>query len=282
MGSTTQDFAKEGCTSKRMGESDLMKENTMELEEELCRALSNFSITLNDFSIKKQLIKPPKLQVPSEKFHAEQALPDDDPIPDDPNQLNEVVVEETVRNNSDSLAHLVVGEKNWALKQTKLPWMWKGKEESAEEMQKEEKKEDEEEEKEKKVPWSLFPLEREPLHVDDEETEGSSDEESDDSGFDTALEEEEATGKKEKISQLGPVLGLSLGCALLGGSLGYCRARLGSWLSTVVAKKVVKGSASAIPSEPSLVAGIIGIGLFTWGAVNLCKESSCNKETEEE
>merc|ERR1711990_191614 len=274
MGSTTQDFAKEGCTSKRMGESDLMKENTMELEEELCRALSNFSITLNDFSIKKQLIKPPKLQVPSEKFHAEQALPDDDPIPDDPNQLKEVVVEETVRNNSDALAHLVVGEKNWALKQKKLPWMWKGKEKSAAEMQ---------EEKEKKVPWSSFPLERGPLHVDDEETEGSSDEESEDSGFDSDTEEEEeATGKKEKISQLGPLLGLALGSALLGGSLGYCRARLGSWLSTVVAKKVVKGSASAIPSEPSLVAGIIGIGLFTWGAVNLCKESSCNKETEEE
>ena len=36
--------------------------------------------------------------------------------------------------------------------------------------------------KEKKVPWSSFPLERGPLHVDDEETEGSSDEESEDSG----------------------------------------------------------------------------------------------------
>jgi len=255
----------------------------MEKEEELCRALSNFSITLNGFSMKKQLIKPPKLQVPSEKFHEEQALPDDDPIPDDPNKLKEVVVEETVRNNSDALAHLVDGEKNWALKQKKLPWMWKGKEKSAAEMQKEEKKEDEEEEKEKKVPWSSFPLERGPLHVDDEETEGSSDEESEDSGFDSDTEEdEEATGKKEKISQLGPFLGIALGSALLGGSLGYCRARLGSWLSTVVAKKVVKGSASAIPSEPSLVAGIIGIGLFTWGAVNLYKESSCCKEIEEE
>ena len=39
-----------------------MMEDTLEKEEELCRALSNFSITLNDFSI-----KPPKLQVRVEK-----------------------------------------------------------------------------------------------------------------------------------------------------------------------------------------------------------------------
>ena len=44
-----------------------MKEDTLEKEEELCRALSNFSITLNDFSMKKQFIKPPKLQVREEK-----------------------------------------------------------------------------------------------------------------------------------------------------------------------------------------------------------------------
>ena len=56
-------------------------------------------------------------------------------------------------------------------------------------------------------------------------------------------------------------------------------------MSRVVAKKVVNGSASAIASissEPSLVAGILGIGIFTRGAVNLCKESSCYKESEEE
>ena len=39
----------------------------MEKEEELCKALSNFSITLNEFSMKRQLIKPPKLQVSVEK-----------------------------------------------------------------------------------------------------------------------------------------------------------------------------------------------------------------------
>ena len=61
--------------------------------------------------------------------------------------------------------------------------------------------------------------------------------------------------------------------------------RIGVWLSGVVAKKVVKGSASAIasiPSKPSNVAGILGVGLFTWGAVNLFKESSFSKNTEEE
>ena len=91
--------------------------------------------------------------MPSKKFHEDQPLPDDDPIPDDPNQqLKEVeVAEETVRNNSDAVAHSVPGlvgdEKSWALKQKKLPWFWKGKEESAEETQ-EEKEEEEEEEKE--------------------------------------------------------------------------------------------------------------------------------------
>ena len=82
-----------------MGKSD-WREDTLEKEEELCRALSNFPITLNEFSM---LIKPPKLQVrvekdsirymylhfvrikvPSEKFHEDQPLPDDDPIPDHP------------------------------------------------------------------------------------------------------------------------------------------------------------------------------------------------------
>ena len=165
--------------------------------------------------------------MPSEKFHAEQALPDDDPIPDDPNQLKEVVVEETVRNNSDVLLLLVIGEKNWALKPTKFPWLWKGQDESAEEMQKEEKQKEEQTE-EKKIPWSSFPLEQDPLHAsdtDDEETDGSSDEDSDDSGFDEEVEEnEETAGKSEKVC-LGPFIGLALGSALLGGSLGYCRAR---------------------------------------------------------
>ena len=51
--------------------------------------------------------------------------------------------------------------------------------------------------------------------------------------------------------------------------------RMGDWLSGVVAKKVLKESASvitALPSEPYLVAGIIGVGLFSWGAANLCKK----------
>ena len=62
--------------------------------------------------------------MPSKKFHEDQPLPDDDPIPDDdPNQLKEVVVEETMRNNCNALAHLAVGERNWALKQKKLPWL---------------------------------------------------------------------------------------------------------------------------------------------------------------
>ena len=51
-----------------MGESDWMMEDTLEKrEEELCRAFSNFSITLNEFSMKKLLIKPPRLQVRKEK-----------------------------------------------------------------------------------------------------------------------------------------------------------------------------------------------------------------------
>ena len=160
--------------------------------------------------------------MPSEKFHEEQPLPDDDPIPDDPNQPKEVVEEETVRNNSGALAHPVIGdEKNWALKQNKFPWLWKGQDESAEETEKEEEK--------KKIPWSSFPLEQEPLHAsdtsDDDETEGSSDEESEDSGFEDSFEESFEESLEADGQSLGPFLGLALGSALLGGSLGYCRAR---------------------------------------------------------
>ena len=57
----------------------------------------------------------------------------------------------------------------------------------------------------------------------------------------------------------------------------YHLLRLGCWLSRAVAKKVVKESVSAITSDPSIVVGILGVGLFTWGAVNICKESSCYK-----
>ena len=158
----------------------------------------------------------------TEKFHEEQPLPDDDPIPDHPNQLKEALDEGTVMNNSDVLALLVIGEKNRALKQNKFPRLWKGQDESAEETQKEEVKEKKVGEKEKKIPWSSFPLEQEPLHASTD----TDDEESDDSGFDEEVEEnnEETAGKREKVS-LGPLLGLALGSALLGGSLGYCRAR---------------------------------------------------------
>ena len=60
----------------------------------------------------------------------------------------------------------------------------------------------------------------------EEESDDSSDEESDDSGFDEEdLEENlDFAVKREKLS-LSPVLSLTLGSALVGGSLGYCRAR---------------------------------------------------------
>ena len=71
-------------------------------------------------------------------------------------------------------------------------------------------------EKEEKISWSSFP---------------SSDEKSFGSGkgfgfgFDEDMEEnEEAAGKREKVS-VGPYLGLALGSALLGGSLGSCHTR---------------------------------------------------------
>ena len=158
--------------------------------------------------------------MPSEKFHEEQPLPDDDPIPDHPNQLKKVVEED----NSDVLALVVIGEKNWTVKQKKFPWSWKGQDESAEGTQKEEKeeekeKDDDEEEEEKEIPVSSFPLKEEPLDASDTEEEESSDEESEDSGFEEEMEEEEAD------KSLAPFLGLALGSALLGGSLGYCRAR---------------------------------------------------------
>ena len=48
-----------------MGDSDM--KDAFEKEEELCRAHSNFATTFNEFSKKKQLTNPPKLQVRVEK-----------------------------------------------------------------------------------------------------------------------------------------------------------------------------------------------------------------------
>ena len=136
----------------------------------------------------------------------DQPLPDDDPIPDHPNQLKEVVLEEALRNNSDVLT-LLICEK-------KFPWMFKGQDESAEETQKEEQKE----EKEKNIPWSSFPLEQEPLHAS-EKSFGSG------KGFGFGYDEDTEENEEAAGKSLGPLLGLALGSALLGGSLGYCRAR---------------------------------------------------------
>ena len=55
----------EGCASKRMVVHD-WREDLLEKEEELCKALSNFSITLSNFKM-NQLTKSPKLQVREEK-----------------------------------------------------------------------------------------------------------------------------------------------------------------------------------------------------------------------
>ena len=218
----------------------------------------------------------------SEKFHEEQPLPDDDPIPDYPTQMMEMMEEETVKND----------DKNWpesAEQKGDSP-----KKEKKGERQKNEKKEKKKEEKEeKKISWSEFPKKQEPVQVhasetsdDDEDTEGS--EESDDSGFENNLEDMEEAPRKN--FGLGPLLSLSLGSAVLGGSLGYGHARsafnftssyfflrLGSWLSRVLVEKVVKGGASAMASsvfQPNTIAAIIGAGLFTWGAVNLCNEKA--------
>ena len=49
--------------------------------------------------------------------------------------------------------------------------------------------------------------------------------------------------------------------------------RLGRWLSNAVARKVMQGAASTLSSfDPFVVAGLIGVGLFTWGAVNFNQE----------
>ena len=140
-------------------------------------------------------------------------MPDDEPIPDYPNQVME---EETVRNNL-----LMIGDdKNWALKQKKLPWLWKGQDKSDEEKEVSQKNEEE------KMSCPAFPLKQEPVYAsetsdDDDETESSSDEESYDSGF----EDDGENMEKGAPKSLGPLLGLVLGSTLLGGSLGYCHAR---------------------------------------------------------
>ena len=54
--------------------------------------------------------------------------------------------------------------------------------------------------------------------------------------------------------------------------------RLGGWLGDVVATKVMQGAASTIFSsfDPSVVTGLIGVGLFPWGAVNFNKEKEAS------
>ena len=54
--------------------------------------------------------------------------------------------------------------------------------------------------------------------------------------------------------------------------------RLGSWLGNVVATKVMQGAASTLSSsfDPSVVTVLIGVGLFTWGAVNFNKEEEAS------
>ena len=53
--------------------------------------------------------------------------------------------------------------------------------------------------------------------------------------------------------------------------------RLGRWLGNVVATKVMQDAASTLSSfDPSVVTGLIGVGLFTWGAVNFNKEEEAS------
>ena len=42
----------------------------------------------------------------------------------------------------------------------------------------------------------------------------------------------------------------------------------------MVATKVMQGTLSSF--DPSVVAGLIGVGLFTWGAVNFNKEEEAS------
>ena len=72
---------------------------------------------------------------------------------------------------------------------------------------------------------------------------------------------------------------------MLSGQVKFCwflplqlyLLRLGRWLSDVVATKVMQGAASTLSSfDPSVVAGLIGVGLFTWGAVNFNKEEEAS------
>ena len=72
---------------------------------------------------------------------------------------------------------------------------------------------------------------------------------------------------------------------MLSGQVKFCwflplqlyLLRLGRWLSDMVATQVMQGAASTLSSfDPSVVAGLIGVGLFTWGAVNFNKEEEAS------
>ena len=170
-------------------------------EEELCEPLFNFPITMEEAKkVDQRLYKCFTFkQVPTQRFHEDQPLPDNDPIPDHPDDLKKM-----------NMVKLSCGEE--------------GKKEEKNNKEKEVKKMMETELN--WIPWSSFPQDSEGRGIGSQ-SDSRSARESDDSDFDDPEEEEDDEEEKSEMKKisLGSFLCLAVGAALVGGSFGYCRAR---------------------------------------------------------
>ena len=187
-------------------------------EELVCKALSNFSITMKegnkvcrekevllilDFSFK---------QLPTQRFHEDQPLPDNDPIPDhQDDHLDDHPddhQEEFKKKNRKKLACVKTRKKeeNKEKGPTKLEKTELNRSSDAFCLRS-----------------KILEIPQDPVLEVGAHTDSRSERDSDDSGFEEE-EEEEDNKEMEKIG-LSPFLGLAVGSMLVGTSVGCCQTR---------------------------------------------------------
>ena len=181
-------------------------------EELVCKALSNFSITMNKVCREKEVLLILDFsfkQLPTQRFHEDQPLPDNDPIPDhQDNHLDDHPddhQEEFKKKNRKKLACVKTRKKE------------ENKEKGPTKLEKTELNRSSD----------AFCLRPKILEISQDpvgggaHTDSRSERDSDDSGFE---EEEEDNKEMEKIG-LSPFLGLAVGSMLVGTSVGCCQTR---------------------------------------------------------
>ena len=188
-------------------------------EKLVCEALSNFSITMkeaNKVRREKELLQILDFsfnQFPTQRFHEDQPLPDNDPIPDHQEEhLDDHLddhQEELKKKNRKKLACVKTRKKG------------ENKEKGLTKLEKTELNRSSD-------AFCLRPkileIPQDPVLGVGAHTDLRSQRDSDDSGFEEEEEEEEDNKEVEKIG-LTPFLGLAVGSMLVGTSVGCCQAR---------------------------------------------------------